>query len=404
MPFLVDSVTMEVNRHGLTLHLIIHPIIAVRARRGRHARPASRRDGAPDAHARVVHPRRGRPRRRSRARLDALAADLARVLGDVRLAVDRLEADAASRLLAIVAELDAQPAAAARRSELAEGKAFLRWLADDHFTFLGYRRHDLVAVDGQDALRIVPGSSLGILREKRRRRTSRRASPRCRREVRAYARRPELLVITKSNVALDRAPAGLPRLHRRQALRRRGQRVRRAPLPRPVHVDRLQREPGRDSAAAAQGRPTCIARAGLARGQPRRQGAASTSSRPIRATSCSRPREDELLRTAIGILHLGERQRFRLFVRRDPFERFVVVPDLRAARELHHRAAPEVAGDPACRRSTASSSEFNVHLSESVLARIHDHRAHDARQHSRPSTCASSRRGSSPRRGAGTTI
>ena len=30
MPFLVDSVTMEVNRHGLTLHLIMHPIIAVK--------------------------------------------------------------------------------------------------------------------------------------------------------------------------------------------------------------------------------------------------------------------------------------------------------------------------------------------------------------------------------------
>src|SRR5439155_19977573 len=30
MPFLVDSVTMEVNRHGLTRHLIVHPIIAVR--------------------------------------------------------------------------------------------------------------------------------------------------------------------------------------------------------------------------------------------------------------------------------------------------------------------------------------------------------------------------------------
>src|SRR5437762_10975629 len=29
MPFLVDSVTMEVNRHGLTLHLITHPIIGV---------------------------------------------------------------------------------------------------------------------------------------------------------------------------------------------------------------------------------------------------------------------------------------------------------------------------------------------------------------------------------------
>ncbi len=36
MPFLVDSVTMEANRHGLTLHLIIHPVLAV-ARDARRA-------------------------------------------------------------------------------------------------------------------------------------------------------------------------------------------------------------------------------------------------------------------------------------------------------------------------------------------------------------------------------
>ena len=29
MPFLVDSASMEVNRQGLTLHLIVHPIFAV---------------------------------------------------------------------------------------------------------------------------------------------------------------------------------------------------------------------------------------------------------------------------------------------------------------------------------------------------------------------------------------
>src|SRR5262249_29386074 len=29
MPFLVDSVTMEVNRHRLTMHLLIHPILSV---------------------------------------------------------------------------------------------------------------------------------------------------------------------------------------------------------------------------------------------------------------------------------------------------------------------------------------------------------------------------------------
>src|SRR2546422_6078663 len=48
MPFLVDSVTMEVNRHGLTLHLIIHPIVAVaRAADGTLIAPAA--DDATDA-------------------------------------------------------------------------------------------------------------------------------------------------------------------------------------------------------------------------------------------------------------------------------------------------------------------------------------------------------------------
>ena len=30
MPFLVDSVTMELRRHGLGLHAVIHPVVAVR--------------------------------------------------------------------------------------------------------------------------------------------------------------------------------------------------------------------------------------------------------------------------------------------------------------------------------------------------------------------------------------
>ena len=81
--------------------------------------------------------------------------------------------------------------------ELSEGKDFLAWLADNHFTFLGYRCHDLVTINGADALKIVADSSLGILRESRSKdvATSFAALPP---EVKAYARRPELLVVTKS--------------------------------------------------------------------------------------------------------------------------------------------------------------------------------------------------------------
>ena len=54
---------------------------------------------------------------------------------------------------------------------------FLNWLANDHFTFLGFREYELVVVDGEDTLRVVPGSGLGILRPERGSRVCRRASP-----------------------------------------------------------------------------------------------------------------------------------------------------------------------------------------------------------------------------------
>ena len=84
------------------------------------------------------------------SRLDALAVDITRVLADVRMAVADW-AKMRDRLLAAVAEIDARPPPMSAE-ELAESKAFLSWLADAHFTLLGYRCHDLVVVDGQDAL------------------------------------------------------------------------------------------------------------------------------------------------------------------------------------------------------------------------------------------------------------
>src|SRR5687768_13729410 len=124
MPFLVDSVTMEVNRHGLTLHLIIHPLMAVeRGADGVLRGLASEAGASPDARResfihvevdRVPEP----------ARMDALAADLERVLDDVRQAVADFE-PMRERVLAIVQGLDDRPPPIPPQ-ELAEGQAFLR--------------------------------------------------------------------------------------------------------------------------------------------------------------------------------------------------------------------------------------------------------------------------------------
>ncbi|HZC02778.1 MAG TPA: NAD-glutamate dehydrogenase domain-containing protein, partial [Gammaproteobacteria bacterium] len=80
--------------------------------------------------------------------------------------------------------------------------------------------------------------------------------------------------------------------------------------------------------------------------------------------------EDELYETALGILHLQERQRVRLFVRADPYGRFlsclVFVPRDRYHTELRERMQ-------AIFRTTFNAEEvdFTVALSEAALARIH---------------------------------
>ncbi|HEY4139679.1 MAG TPA: NAD-glutamate dehydrogenase, partial [Casimicrobiaceae bacterium] len=193
MPFLVDSVAMEINRHGLTLHLVIHPIIAVERApegllTGLAANDSKSRRLESFIHVEV-------DRTTDKAALDALAVDVERVLDDVRAAVDDWKA-MQSKARAIAAKVESAPPPLPL-DENAEGVAFINWLADNHFSFLGYRCHDLVTVEGQDALQVVPGSSLGILREARSKDVGTRfaALPP---EVKAYARRPELLIITKS--------------------------------------------------------------------------------------------------------------------------------------------------------------------------------------------------------------
>src|SRR5262249_7857708 len=125
MPFLVDSVSMEVNRQGLTLHLIVHPIYAVE------------RD--PAGRLKAVYPRQGKPelpresvmhfeidRIADPAARASLASGIERVLGDVRAAVEDWRAMVA-KLKEVIQELDTNPPPVPR-DELAESRAFLQWM------------------------------------------------------------------------------------------------------------------------------------------------------------------------------------------------------------------------------------------------------------------------------------
>jgi glutamate dehydrogenase len=193
MPFLVDSVTMELDRHGLGTHLVVHP--QMRVRRDMTGRMLGR--GQEDITGQMlaeswIHieiDRQSDP-----LVLKRLEADLLKVLADVRHTVEDY---AKMRALAVqtAEDLGMNPPPL-EPAEVEDSIDLLRWLADGHFTFLGYREYRLEHTDEGDALRAVPGAALGILRDDKAGSESFAALPP---EVRAKAREKQLMIITKAN-------------------------------------------------------------------------------------------------------------------------------------------------------------------------------------------------------------
>jgi glutamate dehydrogenase len=205
MPFLVDSVTALLNTHHLDVHLLVHPLVVVRREPlGRLTEVSA--DVEPDdaiagdlveSWMRIeIDPVRDPAER------ETLRRELQRVLTDVREAVEDWP-KMRQRALALADEL-----ASARTSEnrppvpekdITDSVELLRWLAHDHFTFLGYREYRLVDTDGgagNQALEAVLGTGLGILRSDS---PEVRALSSMTPEAHAKVLEKRLLIITKAN-------------------------------------------------------------------------------------------------------------------------------------------------------------------------------------------------------------
>ncbi|MBD0841976.1 NAD-glutamate dehydrogenase [Streptomyces sp. TRM68416] len=205
MPFLVDSVTNELTRQGRGIHVVIHPQVVVRRDvTGRLvevlSNPPAAGERPHDAHTESwIHVEIDRET--DRADLKQITNDLLRILSDVREAVEDWEKmrDAAIRIGESLGE-EHMPGDLAR-PEVEEARELLRWLAADHFTFLGYREYQL---RDDDSLAAVPGTGLGILRSDPHHagEDSHPVSPSFERlpaDARAKAREHKLLVLTKAN-------------------------------------------------------------------------------------------------------------------------------------------------------------------------------------------------------------
>ncbi|HWB56906.1 MAG TPA: NAD-glutamate dehydrogenase [Gaiellaceae bacterium] len=362
MPFLVDSVSMELNRLGSGVHLIIHPVVRVRRDEDGQLLEVLPHDAhAADCglesfiHAEVV-------RETDPEHLAELKAGIERVLDDVRAAVDDWKPMMA-RAREVIADLDANPPPI-DPEDLAETRALLEWIVDDHFTFLGYHEYDLVTEDGQEALRRVPGTGLGIMRDSE----DDQGTVRLPREARARARARDPLILTKAN---SRATVHRPSYLDYVGVKRFGENG---------EVVGERRFLGLYTSSAYSARPDEIPLLRRKAGKVRERSGLPPGSHDDKALIQvleTFPRDelfqisdDDLFEIAMGILHLGERPRVRLFLRRDTYGRFlsclVFVPRERFNTQVRH-AIQDILVD----EFGGVSVDYNVRLSESVLARLH---------------------------------
>src|SRR5688572_8137908 len=154
MPFLVDSVTAEFIRRDRKIHLLLHPVI--RARRDASGNRIQITDTAHAPTDAIVesYMHVEIDQETEAAELESMRAALQTILEQVRLAVADWRT-MRQRLTEDIEELD--PAKLPMLpEEVEEAKAFLRWLDNGHFIFLGYRRYIFETRDGSDYLKPLP--------------------------------------------------------------------------------------------------------------------------------------------------------------------------------------------------------------------------------------------------------
>ncbi|MEX6725527.1 NAD-glutamate dehydrogenase [Parapedomonas caeni] len=369
MPFLVDSVGAELAARGLAVDRMIHPVLDVRRTDdGTRLETVGGRTATPPAagisRESVIYLEIERVGARDR---QDLRQSLAAVLADVRIAVQDWQAMLGALKSAIRALQDNPPPVPPH--EASEAMAFLDWLADDNFTLLGHRFYRF---DGDLAdPGLVPASEdgLGLLRDPdypvwRGPEGYAALSP----QLRRFLMTAEPLIITKANAV--------------------------SPVHRRVHMDYLGVK-----AFDAQGRVigehrfiglfTSAAYAASPRQIPilRRKvsqvietcgfDARGHAGKALVHVLENFPRDEliqidtgQLASVALGLLSLLDRPRPRLFVRRDPFERFISVL-VYIPRDSYRSDIRETIGRMLSRTLNARLSLFSVKLGDDGIARVH---------------------------------
>ena len=162
LPFLVDSVRTELNRRGYSIHTLQTTVLSVR--RGLDGELVELlpkgTSGEGVQHESLMYLEIDRCA--NAAELNVLARELEQVLAEVRVAVADFQPmkDKLREILALVEQCPYAPA----QNEKAEVNAFLEWLVGNHFTFLGYEEFTVAADAEGGQMLYDPQSFLGLTR------------------------------------------------------------------------------------------------------------------------------------------------------------------------------------------------------------------------------------------------
>ncbi|HSG90186.1 MAG TPA: NAD-glutamate dehydrogenase [Pseudomonadales bacterium] len=360
MPFVVDSFLMALGRQNLTLHCMHNVVLHVdRDEDGRFLAYAGPGEGRDEVliHAEID--------RLDPSEFSTFEADLAETIADVHAAVDDFEPTRA-RVRTLIDDLDELPAAIGA-DEVAEARAFLEWLLDDHFTFLGYREFEIVDDGDGEEVRQIRGTELGVLRTRPRPARTRRLAD-MPDATRSFILEPRILQFSKGGtrsrvhrpaypdyVAVKRFDADGRVIGERGVLG--------------LYTSAVYMEPPDRIPVLRRRVDEVMARSGFVPG--------GFDGKVLRQVLATYPRDelfqsepDELFDSAMRVTNNHERNRLQVFVRQDRYGMFfsclVYTP-----REIYTTALREGIQAILVEELGALDAEFTSYFSESILIRTH---------------------------------
>ncbi|WP_166261030.1 NAD-glutamate dehydrogenase [Marinobacter salicampi] len=365
IPFLIDSIRIAINQREIDIHSIYYAVLkAERDDQGKLKKihRNKRKSSKTIDEALIVLEI---DRHSAQEDVKSLESMLQNVLHEVRIAVNDFPL-MKNKAEQIVEELETTNAQISG-DQLEEARAFVSWLAQDHFTFLGYDEYDFVRSNQGIMVRRIAESELGILRVNNERSDKVRIEELPKRTQHEMTRTDDIFIFAKS--------AQRSRVHR------------------PAYPDYIavkkfndkgevigeRRFLGLYTAKVYHERPeeipllrrkvdSVLERSGFVRDD--------YAGKELDQILTMYPRDelfqiepDELLRTALDILYIQERRMIKLFMREDVYGQFVTCLAF-FPRDIYNTELRLKVEQALVERLAAEDIEFVTQFSESVLARV----------------------------------